>query len=607
MRKSNPVQPLVYLLQQAQLAFKENKLAQAEAYLFQVLHIDPTNIAALDTLGSMTSLTGKYRESLQYFEKAVATGLDDPDILFHYALLLHRLARYHRACTQYEKVLHLRPDDQLVLNNYCVVSIIIGDLEKAEDLARRLINLNPSYINPQVNLGNILKDKGFIEEAIISYQNALQLDPSHVVAASNLLLCLCYSNWDEGKIFAEHRKWETRIKLRESGKSTCSTVMLKKQHPLRIGYVSKDFKTHSVAYFIEPILKNHNPDFFSIFCYSDVANPDSVTTRLQQQKNTWRSIHTMDNERVEKMIKNDHISILVDLSGHTGNRRLELFLNKPAPIQVTYLGYPRTTGLSSMDYRFTDWWADPLGQEKYYSEKLIRLSSGFLCYRPPDNSPEIASSPVAQKGFITFGSFNYLPKVNDDVIALWAAILEQIPQSKLMLKAKSLNNKSVQQRYTSLFKQYGIAPTRLLLSGYAPTIYDHLQSYESVDIALDPFPYNGTTTTCEALWMGVPVIVLAGQNHQARVGVSLLSRVGLTGMIAQSPKQYVAIADFFSRNISQLIALRKGLRQNMLSSSLVDAQLITKEIEEVYTKIYEKLIGEDYKSSLKKRKRKEIL
>jgi predicted O-linked N-acetylglucosamine transferase (SPINDLY family) len=302
----------------------------------------------------------------------------------------------------------------------------------------------------------------------------------------------------------------------------------------------------------------------------------------------WFSTIGESDDRVAQQVYADQVDILVDLAGHTVNNRLRVLALKPAPVQVTYLGYPSTTGLSQINYRFTDQWADPPGHsDPLYTEKLIRLPHSFLCYQAPEDAPEVAALPSLSSGYITFGSFNTIQKVNEEVIALWSKLLTAIPSAHLLLKCKSFSDRSTMTRYRDQFTTYGINPERLNLVGHQQATQDHLSLYHQVDIALDPFPYNGTTTTCEALWMGVPVITLAGNSHVSRVGVSLLKAVDLPDLIAATPENYVDKAIALAKDLEQLAQLRGNLRLQMAQSPLCNASQFVNGLEQVYRQLWQ--------------------
>lgn len=576
------------LLKNAQEAFKKQNLDEAEKHLLDVLNKEPSNVTANYLTGLIASSQLKNAKALKYLGTAASLCNDDPKIFYNYGTVLQRAAKYGKAATQYEKALSLNPDNIPALNNYSAIMFIMGNIKKAEEAARKIIEINPSHIDPYINLGNSLKDQGRIDEAIESYKTALTIKPDHAIAGSNLLLCLNYSNRAPETIFDEHKKWEDRIKPTILVKNYQKAKLDPEKRPLRIGYVSADFRTHSVAYYIEPILESHDRSQFEVYCYSDVRMIDPVTLRIIKLPLTWRPIHEKDNNQVADIILKDEIDIMVDLAGHAGNKRLSIFLNKLAPVQVTYLGYANTTGLSTIDYRLTDEWADPDGSDTFYTEKLYRIPNGFLCYKPPLNHPPINESPVLNNGYITFGSFNNLPKISSHTIKVWSQILKTIPNSKLKVKTKPFNDTLIQKHYKNLFLKNGIEAERLIFTGYSPSLEKHLSSYSDIDIALDTFPYNGTTTTCEALLMGVPVITLAGKSHAGRVGISILSHIGLTGMIAESEEKYVAIASFLTSDIPRLSKFRIGLRTALLQSPICDGKSFTQRLENVYKDIWKR-------------------
>ena len=352
--------------------------------------------------------------------------------------------------------------------------------------------------------------------------------------------------------------------------------------------MSPDFKSHSVAYFIEPILAAHNHRDFEIFCYSDVPTEDSTTIRIKKYADYWRDIYKRFDEKVSELIRKDKIDILIDLAGHTGPRML-LFANKSAPIQVSWIGYPATTGLSTVDYKIVDNFTDPPGMtEKFYAETLIRLPRSFLSYLPEKESPEIENLPSRKNGYVTFGSFNNLPKISSKMISLWSKILKSIPNSHLIIKAGSFIDEKTRIFVLNIFQQEQIEASRLHLMPWLPSKKEHLNMYNHVDIALDTFPYNGTTTICEALWMGVPVISLSGNSHVSRVGLSLLSNIGLSELVASTFDEYVSIAIHLAENIEKLASLRGRLRDMMKHSPVCDAERFTSNLEKCYRQMWEK-------------------
>ena len=366
--------------------------------------------------------------------------------------------------------------------------------------------------------------------------------PDDAPVHSNLLLAMQYqSGADPQEILAEARRY-----ARQHADPLAGTIEPRLRRPaagrrLRIGYVSADFREHPVVSFLEPILAAQDRDRFEIFGYADVLQPDATTRRLQSYADHWRSLVGLSDGQAAQRIRRDDIDILVDLAGHTGGNRLLAFACKPAPIQMSYLGYLGTTGLSAIDYYITDAHADPPGlSEAHYQEPLIRLPECGFCYAPgpaPEVNPE---PPSRQSGQVTFGCLNNPAKVSDEVLALWSRVLAAVPGSCLLLRAEA--GRSAERRTRDLLTARGIAPERLDFAGQTATRFAYLELYHAVDIALDPFPYNGVTTTCDALWMGVPVISLAGRMSVSRQGVRFLRTVGLDELLAETPEDYVRIA-----------------------------------------------------------------
>lgn len=575
------------LLKSAQDAINKKQPNEAERLLNEALRIEPLNADVLHNLGIIAYTAGRINDAIEHFGSAAEKKENDPQILYNYATALLEIGRYSDALKILSKVLNLKPDHIPALNKSCSIVGTMGNVKLAEKIGKSIIEKNPSFVEAYNNLGNTYKDQGKIEEAIKYYRKALEIRPDFTTAGSNLLLCLNYSrNRNPQTVFEEHLEWEKRVLASESLKISIPQLSIRDKPQIHIGYISSDFRIHSAGYFIEPIIANHNKNQFKIFCYSDVSYPDSTTERIKKHSSKWRSIYNKEDKDVIKFIQEDEIDILVDLAGHSGNNRLTLFLAKPAPVQITYLGYPNTTGLSTMDYRLTDEWADPEGYDTFYTEKLYRLSGGFLCYRPPEDVPGVTEAPALKNGYITFGSFNNLPKINSDTIAVWSEILHAVPASKLVIKTKPFNDTEVMACYKDSFKKYGIEDERLLFHGHSPSTEEHLNWYNRIDIALDTFPYNGTTTSCEALLMGVPVVSLTGSKHAGRVGSSILSMVGLTAMIASDSQHYVKIASNLAVELHYLEELRKGLRDTLLKSSLCDGPGFTRTLEKAYKEMY---------------------
>lgn len=571
----------------------QRKFDQAMISYRQALALNPSSAEGHYYLGTVLTSQGKLEEAISSLQKAVTFN---PGLVTAYNELggaLQALGRQMEAISAYQKAISIKPDDARIYSNLSNAYKFLGQLDEAENSLRQALQLDPNFSEAFNNLGNILKLQGRNQEAVNNYRRAVELKPNYVEAHSNLLLCLNYlTEYSPAGLLEEHKAWGHAHVIKFSGKQVINTPDPDRR--IRIGYVSPDFRVHPVAYFIEAILKNHNADQFEIICYAEVTRQDGTTERLRKLVHSWRNTCSLNDKQLINTIKLDGVDILVDLAGHTGGNRLPIFSDKAAPIQVSYIGYPNTTGLSSVDYRLTDVVSDPPGSEKYYTEKLIYLKNGFTCYSPPADVPEVNPLPAREKGFVTYGSFNNLSKINTSVIDLWCQILRANPSSRLLVYRHMLRG-SVRERYYHLFNERGIDRDRVDLMHKIPDEYQDLPYgkryyglYGHIDIALDTFPWNGHTITCETLWMGIPVVTLYGDRHAGRICSSVLKSIGLPQLIATTPDQYVKIAVELASNYDGMEKLRAGLREQMKNSPLCDGGAFTKELEDVYREIWGK-------------------
>jgi protein O-GlcNAc transferase len=443
--------------------------------------------------------------------------------------------------------------------------------------------LRTNYADAYNNLGVTLTAQGQWDEATYFYQQALNCRPDFATAHSNLLSCWNYDPTAESAaLLAEHQRWADR-----HARVPPETVHRNDRNPdrvLRVGYVSPDFFRHAVADFLKPVFSHHDPGQVEVYCYAQVPAPDATTAYFQARTRGWRSTLGRSDAEVAEQVRKDEIDILVDLAGHTANSRLLAFAYKPAPVQITYLGYPNTTGLATVDYRLTDAIADPRGEPVRHSEELVRLPLAF-CYEPPEHAASASPSPALASGRITFGSLNNLAKLNEQVIDLWCAILRAVPTAQLLIFRDSLRG-SGEAHFHRQFVARGISPDRFNLSHAVLEGQDHLRVYESVDIALDPFPWSGHTTTCEALWMGVPVVTLYGKRYASRMAAGALSALGMTEFIADTAEKYLEIAAGWANDVEGLARLRGGLRDRMRASPLCDGRGFTRSLEQTYRELW---------------------
>jgi len=492
--------------------------------------------------------------------------------------------KFEDAVRELRQAVQERPDWAEAWSNLGVALNGLRQANEAISACKRAIQLKEDLPQAHNNLATAYSSQGSQSEAVASLRRAIQLRPEHVSGHSNLLLGLHYlPEITAEEIFQEHKKWATvHVKEPPPASNVSRLTPKRATEKTRIGYISADFYGHVVSYFIEPILREHDHSKFAITCYADLTKADSTSERLFSLADSYRVIKGMPTETVAQAIRQDAIDILVDLGGHTSPQILKVMALKPAPIQATYLGYPDTTGLTTIDYRITDEIADPPGTEKYHTEKLLRLPRCAWCFLPQKEAHDATVAPPDPNRPITFGSFNALAKVTPWVIELWAEVLKAVPGSRLLLKAYTLAEEATKTILRQNFARFGIDPSRLILESHQKFYVDHLNLYAQVDVALDSYPYNGTTTTCEALWMGVPVVHLAGQTHVSRVGRSLLTAVGLPDLSANSREEYIQIARTLARDRDRRSELRKTLRNQMRLSPLMDAKGIALAIEAAY-------------------------
>jgi protein O-GlcNAc transferase len=579
------------------LFLDQGMLDQAITCYQKTVRLNPGKAEAYCNMGNALQAQSRYDEAITCYEKAIRLTPDLAEVYSNMGSALGELGRLDEALACYEKAIKLKPDYAEAFNNMGNLFESKGKLDEAASCYRRATDLKPDFAQARSNMGNVLKAQGNIAGAITCYKKAIALNPDYNRAHSNLVFAMHYdSSIDPGAIFSESLAW-----WRRHGKPNASRFSTNRfdhnsralSKRLRIGYVSPDFRQHSVSSFFLPLLMAHDRNEMEIFCYAEVKRPDDMTARIRGLADHWRSTVGFGDDAVAQKIYEDRIDILVDLAGHTGNSRLLVFARKPAPVQVTWLGYPDTTGMPVMDYRLTDEVADPEGNsDEYYSETLVRLKEGFLCYLPPDGAPDVSRLPALESGRITFGSFNNLPKVNEKVIEEWSRILLQVPGSSLLLKGKSLADESTKHRYMDLFIKNGVTSDQIKMLPKTSSISEHLDLYNRVDIGLDPFPYNGTTTTCEALWMGVPVVTLRGDRHSARVGESILTRLGLKELITVNGEEYVRRAVRLAGVLDRLEELRAGMRRRMMESHLCNSKSFARIIETAFRGMWKSFCDE---------------
>ena len=610
------------------------ELVQSEAALTQALAVlpspsanatttDPRYLQAVNGYGSVLRRQGRVEEMLALYRRVAGAAPKDANLWVHLGNMLYETHRLDEAVSAYDAALALEPRSVAALGNIGTVYSTLGKLDdavrcqravieiepdnpkhfvnlgaalkgkgllgEAAAAYRRAIELKPDYDYAINNLGNLLREQGQLSEAIACFRRAIEISPDYLSAFSNLLFTLnSMPDLTPAEIYREHRKFGELVEAKVAARRDHDNVAAP-DRVLRIGYLSPDFLGHSVAYFIENLLEFHDRRQVEVVCYALNKRMDSLSRRLQARAGIWRSCSFMTDDELDAQIRADRIDILVDLAGHTAENRQTVMARKPAPIGVTYLGYPNTTGLTTIDYRLTDAEVDPPGEaDKVHSERLIRLPHGFLCFRPSDFAGEVPPRPVTANGYVTFGSFNVMAKMTDEVVATWARILLRVRKSRLILKCNAFSDAETVALYRRRFRACGIAEDRLDLLGRQPLIGDHLATYGRIDIALDPFPYNGTTTTCEALWMGVPMIALRGSRHVGRVSAALLSRMGQGDLVASDVEGYIEVATQLARDPGRIQAISGGLRRAMSASPLMDGPGFARDVEAAFRDMWKR-------------------
>jgi protein O-GlcNAc transferase len=565
---------------------KIGSLDEAAISYGKALALNPNFAEAHNNLGVTLKDRGKPAEAVTSYRRALAIKPDYIEAYNNLGNVFRDEGRPDEAVAAYRQALAIKPDYVEALGN---LATALGDQTKFDEaiaVYARTLALRPDFAEAHNNLANVLKHQGRLDEALACYQRVLTLNPDFAGAHSNLLLTQHYSDRiSNAELLAAARQFGDRFDRPSTGVHFPNDRSAVRR--LRIGYVSGDFQQHPVGFLLARVLEAHNQEHYEIFCYASSANVDDVTDRLKRAANHWRSIVGLSDAEAAAMIRRDGIDILVDLSGHSAKNRLLLFALRPAPVQASWLGYFGTTGLRTIDYLVMDGATAPAGEERWFTEAIVRLPHGRFCYAPPDYAPDPVDPPSLRRNYVTFGSFNNVAKMGPAVIGLWADVPRATPDSRLLLKWRSFDDERVRLDFSSAFREAGIAPERLELRGFS-SHPDMLAQYGDVDIALDPFPFGGGLTSCEALWMGAPVVTWPGDRPASRQTVGFLDLLGLSDCVARSRAEYIRCATLLAADEGRRAALRRSLRARIAISPLCDGALFTPTLEAAFTGMWER-------------------
>lgn len=615
----------------ATLMQARGELDQAIALLRDAVRAEPNSPAHVANLGAALAADQQFDEAKEALTCALALDARFPEAAYNLGTVLHALGRHAEAAMQYEAALALAPDHADASNNLGIAREACGEFaaaaaafeaalrlrpgfapahNNAGSLARKLGRMDEAEAHYRAalasgdgvadaatrsvtynNLGNVLKDTGSLDDALSCYRQALAHDPHNLVAHCNLTYALAFHTEDGYAILDECRRLAARHEARFLAAPVAHGNSRVPHRRLRIGYVSADFRDHCQSLFMMPLLAHHDHEQYEIFCYSSVDQPDALTAQLARHSDVWRDVRRVDDATLARIIHDDRIDVLVDLTMHMANGRPLLFARRPAPVQVAWLAYPGTTGSGAIDYRLTDPWLDPVGEhggDDRYSERSVRLPDSFWCYDPLTDAPAVNALPAFVDGRVTFGCLNNPCKLNERTLRMWAPVLAATGDARLLLMAAP---GLARERLAARAAACGIDPARIEFVAFRPRAA-YLETYHRIDLALDTFPYNGHTTSLDALWMGVPVVSRAGVTAVARGGLSQLGNLGLTEFVAYTDDEFIGTAIGLARDLPRLAGLRAGLRARMRASPLMDGNRFARNVELAYRHMWQQFCAQ---------------
>ena len=558
-----------------------NELGQLDAAVKsyeKALAIKPDHAEAHYNLGNTLQELGQLNAAVKSYEKALAIKPDYAEAHYNLGNTLNELGQLDAAVKSYEKALAIKPDYAEAHYNLGNTLNELGQLDAAVKSYEKALQLKPDFAEAHNNRGVALKDLGRLDEALKDFDKAIQLKPDYEDAYSNLLLTLNYSPRHNHIDHITMARKFGKIVTEKAGPHFPDYHCLPWPERLRVGFVSSDLRNHPVGHFLESILSSIDSSKIELIAYPTTPTVDDLSERIKPSFSMWKSIYGKNDEAAANMIYADGVHVLLDLSGHTANNRLPIFGYKPSPVQVSWLGYFATTGLNEMDYLIGDPYVTPPEDDDHFTEKVWRLPETRWCFSPPNADVEVSEPPAVNHGYVTFGCFNNATKVNDEVMELWTKVLNAIPNSRLLLKAKQFHDQMARESIIQRFGAHGIDNKRISLEEFEDR-QKYFAAYNKIDITLDPFPFTGGTTSVESLWMGVPLITLAGDSLISRQGGGVLTNAGLPDWIADDEESYLAKAVLFASDLDKLASLRAGLRSQVLASPLFDAPRFARNIE----------------------------
>jgi len=559
------------------LLHQTNRTPQAIEALTQATNLNPTAPDFQSNLGTVLAAAGRWSQALDAFNRALKLGANFPETHNNLGNVLRELGKAPESVAAYRQAVRLRPIYPDAWHSLGVLLRAMNDLDAAEDAFTRAVSQRPNWPEALNNLAGVFQDTRRVDQAIDLFRRAIALSNNPRIW-DNLLLAL---HGQDGitlqALQEEHARWNAACALPLAQLPPVHVNDLSAHRRLRIGYISPDFREHPVGRLLLPVLENHDHSHFEIACYSDVRRPDAITDRVRLAADQWIDASSFSDDALAQRIQQDHIDILVDLTLHTANNRLLVFARKPAPVQITWAGYPGSTGLTTIDFRLSDPHLDPPAEKRdsYYSEKTLLLPNCFWCFDPQTPEPLVNDLPATRNGYITFGCLNQFAKITDATLNRWATILNRLPNSRLLLIAPAGRARTDLSNHPA---STGFNPAHITFADRQPRP-DYLKLYHQIDICLDTHPYPGHTTTIDALWMGVPVITLPGQTPVSRGGLSILTQLGLTHCIAHTDQAFTQIAINLATDLNHLATLRSTLRSRLMESPIADCRQFTSDVE----------------------------